>query len=652
LKNPFNGKGFVAKTIQFNSYQQKVVDFRQGYGVVVAAPGSGKTAVIVARIKALLAEGVPPHEILSMTFTASGAKEMLSRAGLKDLEIKRNGLRHKLFTTFHSWALAFIKEEAKALPFKVHLDWHGQPAPLCLPLDAARTLAQICKRIPNVEWKDASSYISLMKRRGLSPTAAMQKVEHDKERGYALAYRKYDEALRQKGLLDFDSIVIEASQLLKRRADIRERWQYRWVQVDESQDTDLQQLSCVQALTEQHGNCLFVGDPNQNMYSWRGSTDNLTGVLEQTFPTIVEFPLSVNYRSTQKIVDYCKEIAPIRNQTIELLTTPHAGGAEPEFHLYNMEEEEATAIINSCSDPSSTAILTRTNRQLAVFEDVLTSRNIRYRLLSGAGFWVQNEVKDAVAILGSVVIPSDGNILRMLTARCDVTKYLRKTDSRDHPSTVSMLKKFQECNPDLETGQPVLLHRLLPRFACGESGQEEIIHNIGYILRDLRQETSAMSGGAAMQRIVDRFGLLSFYDVAAEDDEDRKNFDNDPRDNIQKLLEYAGRYNTLSKYHEYTQRARKATLARTKCLTLSTVHSSKGLEWNSVFLAGVNDQMFPHYRGDPDEERRIYFVGCSRAAQRLSVSANGIPSEFIREKLAPEPTASIPDPWEGFRLQA
>jgi superfamily I DNA/RNA helicase len=283
---------------------------------------------------------------------------------------------------------------------------------------------------------------------------------------------------------------------------------------------------------------------------------------------------------------------------------------------------------------------------------VLTSRNIRYRLLSGAGFWVQNEVKDAVAILGSVVIPSDGNILRMLTARCDVTKYLRKTDSRDHPSTVSMLKKFQECNPDLETGQPVLLHRLLPRFACGESGQEEIIHNIGYILRDLRQETSAMSGGAAMQRIVDRFGLLSFYDVAAEDDEDRKNFDNDPRDNIQKLLEYAGRYNTLSKYHEYTQRARKATLARTKCLTLSTVHSSKGLEWNSVFLAGVNDQMFPHYRGDPDEERRIYFVGCSRAAQRLSVSANGIPSEFIREKLAPEPTASIPDPWEGFRLQA
>ena len=134
--------------MDYNPYQQAVIRFRQGAGVCVAAPGSGKTAVIVARIKALLAEGIRPEAILSTTFTSEGAKEMVKRAGLKT--------KHKLFRTFHSWALEFIKREAAALPFRVHTDYHGQPAPLCLPREAARTLAQIVRRIPSIDWKDAA----------------------------------------------------------------------------------------------------------------------------------------------------------------------------------------------------------------------------------------------------------------------------------------------------------------------------------------------------------------------------------------------------------------------------------------------------------------------------------------------------------------
>jgi superfamily I DNA/RNA helicase len=642
--------------IKFNAYQQAVVSFRHGYAVVMAAPGSGKTAVIVGRIKQLLAEGARPDEILSLTFTKEGAKEMAARAGLKDADHKRDGIKHELFSTFHSWALRFIKAEANALPFKVHRDWHDQPAPLCLPLEAAKTLAQICRRIPEIEWKDAGSYISRMKRYGLTPHEAYQNAENELEEGYCVAYEKYDEALRARGLMDFDSIIIETARLLEKRADVRARWQYRFVQVDEAQDTDSVQWRIIKAVTEKHNTALAVGDENQGMYSWRGSESNLTQYFTGIFPTAKVMPLPVNYRSTGAIVGYCKEIAPIQNETVTNLSTPNEAGTAPDFRLYVREDEEAKAVINSCTDLSNTAILARTNRQLAAFEDECGQRNLRYKLLGKSGFWSQHEVKDTVAILGSVAMPSDNNVLRMLTARCDATKYLRKNDTRDADSTITLLKKFQERNPDGATGEKILLHRLMPRFYSGDHSQDEIIQHIGRMIHELRAQCQALPGKAAMQRVVESFGLLSFYDVSTdEDEEDKKNFDNDPRENILKLIEYADRYGTLEKVYDYTQRARRATLARTNCLILSTIHQSKGKEWGTVFVVGVNEGVLPHKKGEPEEEKRIYFVACSRAAKRLQVSASGIPSELIKDKLPKaednKPAPVELDPWAGFQLQ-
>jgi len=281
----------MSNPIKFNPHQQRVIDFRRGFAVAMAAPGSGKTAVVVARIRALLAEGVRPEEILSLTFTKEGAREMTERAGLKKLDVK-------LFSTFHSWALRFIREEADALPFRVRRDWHNLPNPLCLPLEAARTLAQIVRKIPGIDWKDAAGYISLMKRRGISPHEAAEQAEHDKEELYAIAYRKYEDALRDRGMMDFDSIVIETAKMLERRKDITERHQFRFIQVDEAQDTDAVQWRVVKMLSAKHGNVLAVGDENQGMYSWRGSESNLTAYFCGIWPEATVMPLPVNYRST------------------------------------------------------------------------------------------------------------------------------------------------------------------------------------------------------------------------------------------------------------------------------------------------------------------------------------------------------------------
>lgn len=641
--------------INFNTYQQAVVSFRKGYAVVMAAPGSGKTAVVVARIKQLLSEGVRPENILSTTFTKEGSKEMGARAGLKDAEYKRNGIKHNLFTTFHSWALSFIKQEAGALPFRVHMDWHGNPAPLCLPQDAAKTLIQIVRRLPHVEWKDAQSFISNCKRRGISPAKATVEAKDEIEETFCLAYKKYDEALAAKGVLDFDSIVIESAKLLERRQDVRERHQYAFLQVDEAQDTDSVQWRIVKAITEQHGNALAVGDENQGMYSWRGSESNLQKYFTQIFPTASILPLPINYRSTGSIVNYCREIAPIQNETVTNLSTPNELGTAPEFKLFARDDEEAKAVINGCTDMGNTAILARTNRQLMAFEDECGQRNLRYKLLGKSGFWTQSEVKDTVALLACVAVPSDNNVLRMMTVRCEATKYLRKHDTREIDSTITLLKKYQARYTDSATGKPVLLHKLMTQFYTGDGSQDDVVHQLGRHIHDLRAECNGLAGKLAVQRIVERFGLLSFYDVTDEDEDDKKNFDNDPRENINKLIENSARYDTLEKVYDYTQRARRATLARTNCLILSTIHQAKGKEWNNVFVAGVNEGVLPHKKGELEEEKRIYFVACSRAALRLTVSASGVPSELIKDKFPKDDANNViiaqVNPWAGFQLQ-
>ena len=507
-----------------------------------------------------------------------------------------------------------------------------------------------------------------MKRMGISPSEAYHYAETENDEQCVIAYGKYEDALRGKGLLDFDSIVIESAKLLENRPDVRARWQFRQIQIDEAQDTDSVQWRIIKALTEQHGSALGVGDENQGMYSWRGSESYLADYFVSLFPSAVVLPLPINYRSTGSIVEYCKKIAPIQNETITKLSTPNEPGEPVQFKLYPREDEEAKVVIERaqflvqfCPTESrdshgkiSIAVLARTNRQLAAFEDAATTQNVPYKLLGKSGFWSQPEVKDTIAILGAVAVPSDNNVLRMLTARCDATKFLRKQATREHPSTIDELKKFQQYNPDPATGEPTKLHKLLARFSGSNSGQDDAIRGIGNLIAGLRQECSTLHGKAAMNRLVERFGLLSHYDVATEDDDDKKSFDNDPRENILKLLEYSGRYNNLASFYDYTQRVRKANLARTNCLIFSTIHQAKGKEWASVFVTGVNEGMLPHKKGDIEEEKRIYLVACSRARKRLFVSASGIPSELIKDlvgKPEEQPKKLELDTYGGFQLQ-
>ena len=246
-----------------------------------------------------------------------------------------------------------------------------------------------------------------------------------------------------------------------------------------------------------------------------------------------------------------------------------------------------------------------------------------------------------LAIAGSVVMPTDHNVLRMFSARCEATKFLRKSDTSDALGIPSLLKNAQANAVDGS------ISSLLTRFNCSDANQNDTVRGIGHMLSSLRAEVRSLDGTAGMQRIIDRFGVLASYE---EDDDKDENIDNDPRDNIMKLVDYAGKRGGVKQFFDWAMKVQRALRARTNCLTLSTIHQSKGKEWKYVNVVGVNVDVLPHVKGDPLEEQRIFFVACSRAAERLSVSANGVASVFIRHKLPEVEDGATLDPWDGYEL--
>jgi DNA helicase-2/ATP-dependent DNA helicase PcrA len=586
----------------------------------VAAPGSGKTAVITSRIKALLREGFLPSEIFATTFTREGSEEMAARIGQKT---------ERLIYTFHAWALHFIKKELHSFAFEL------RPWPMS-PLEQARILSGLC-RASKKKWKDAANFISLMKRRGVTPEESFKYIEKDDDEVFCSVYARYEQVMYAEGALDFDSMVIETARLLERRADVRERNQYRQVMVDEAQDTDSIQWRIVKAISEAHGNVLAVGDENQGMYSFRGSESNLTEYFLNLFPGATVYPLPVNYRSTKAIVEYCKGIAPIQNETVTQLSTPNDQGVDPVFKLFSHEDEEAKQVLNMCVDPRNTAILARTNRQIAPFERECAERGLKYKLLGKSGFWGQQEVKDLIAIIGACSMPSDNNIKGMLGARSEVTRFLKKGPGGAVDSLIRQQGGSVGHMP---------LSKLLIQATTGDHRQDDILRDVAHACRAVRQMPTAT---AAVETMDERFGITRSYD---EVDNESK-VDNDPRENIKKVKEYALRYRTIGDFYDWIQRLLKAKKYAKDCLTLSTIHQSKGKEWDNVFVVGVNSDVLPHIRGEETEERRIYFVACSRAAKRLQVSANGIASILIRDRVQRVDAADIAtvDPWEGWALQ-
>lgn len=579
-----------------NAEQQAAVDSREGAWCGLAGPGAGKTTVLVARHKALLDAGFRPEDILSLTYTKEAAKEMTKRAGFSsDL---------KVFRTFHSFCLALIIREAAQLPFTISAN------PLPTPGQQRKLLGMLTRKY-GCDFRGLASYISEKKRANVSPEQAIGMSDGDES--YALAYQEYEGKCRKEGWLDFDSIMMESVRLLEQNADVRDRNQFRWIQVDEAQDTDDIQRRLVQLISEKHGNVFFIGDPSQSLYEWRGAAPTNMLDFPEHFPGGQFLYLGRNYRSTRSIVDFCKEIAPIKGGLTDRLCTENEQGAPPSFIQYGSDLEEADKTLAAIRIPERSAILARTNRQLASFENMCIEGGIRYKLLGKSGFWQQDEVRNLVAFADFLKFPADSAFTRILRTPYPFTRFIQKQE------LLTALVNERESR-----GDGSLLYYLLDKIFLHREQQREAVSRFQHTLRALQAECRGVSVENAMNTVVNRTDILNYYG----DEEESDAVDNSAVDNVNEVVRIARRFSTLEDFTRHAHRAIGASRNR-KGLTLSTIHQAKGKEWDSVNVVGVSDGLLPHKNGTPEEEARIFFVACSRAAKRLQISFVGKASPFI-----------------------
>jgi superfamily I DNA/RNA helicase len=509
--------------MNLNAEQEQAANSIDGVFVVIAGPGSGKTTTLIERYMRMLIRGIKQRDILNLTFTNAAASEMVKRVGLTNAE--------SVFRTFHSFAIEILKKEREHLPFKLC------DTVIPIGMEDYKLLFDLIKAYPELKnYRALRNQISEWKRNNVQPEEAIKKTEQNKNLEYyqACAYYEYEHRCRQEGWLDFDSLMREAVNLLEDNEEVRNRWKRKYISVDECQDTDTVQFRLLQLVFD--GNIFAVGDENQLIYEWRSAqAGNLTN-FGKKFPGAKLLFMGQNFRSTQKLVSFFKDILPEDNGIASRMMTENDHGIEPTITRYRDDQEEAVQTLRKIADPVNTAVIARTNRQLFLFQRICISRGIKYKILGKKDFFEENEVK----------------------------------------KLLNLAKESRDMRPANEVLSDLIMK-----------------HNLLHIYR---------GSGNPM--------------------------DSDPAENLNSIVKMAAGKGTIP---EFLDRLRRLTHARksAKGLTLSTVHQAKGREFDHVYVVGCSQGKMPHKEGEIGEERRIFFVACSRAAKTLNISFYGNASEFL-----------------------
>src|SRR6266566_285989 len=350
----------------------------EGIYVVVAGPGSGKTATLLQRHVNMLLHGIQQKDTLNLTFTHEAAEEMVKRIGFMDAA--------SIFRTFHSYSLELLRKERAFLPFKVTddvLPFSGEDYQLLF--DLVKTYRAGVK-----SFRTLKEHIEAWKCSDVSPERAIDE-SLGLERYYGMAYRNYERRCREQGWLDFDSLMRETVSLLESNDDVRKRWQKEYIAVDECQDTNVLQFRLLQLLFKK--NIFVVGDENQLVYEWRNAQAGNLSNFERHFPGAIKLFLGQNYRSTGAIVEFLLRILPVDNGLSSHMMTTNPYGVQPEIIRYEDELEEAHQTLTKITEPGKTAILARTNRQLFTYQKILALEGKKYHILGKKDFWQQNEVQ-------------------------------------------------------------------------------------------------------------------------------------------------------------------------------------------------------------------------------------------------------------------
>ncbi|HXR55123.1 MAG TPA: DNA helicase PcrA, partial [Acidimicrobiales bacterium] len=618
-----------------NPAQREAVAHEHGPLLIVAGAGSGKTRVLTHRIAWLIIEkGVSPFEILAITFTNKAAEEMKTRVAALVGPVAQK----MWVSTFHSACVRILRREAVRLGFRSSFTIYDEADAVRLTGYVLRDLNLDSKRFPP---RSIHGTISTAKNELIDPGLYADRASNIFERRVAEVYAEYQRRLLAASAMDFDDLLSNTVALFRHHPDVLDSYRHRFkhVLVDEYQDTNRAQNELVLMLGQTHHNVAVVGDSDQSFYRFRGADIRNILEFEEAFPDATIVILEQNYRSTQTILDAANSvIANNLRRKPKALWTDAGRGAPITRYVAESEHDEASFVAHEIGRLhdldklawSDIAVFYRTNAQSRAVEEELVRRSIPYRVIGGTRFYDRREIKDVLAYLRAVANPTDEVSLKRIV---NVPKRgVGDTSvSRVDGWATSRAMAFADALADAEgagvTGRALSGIRVLVSF-----------------LVDLRAEREAGAGpGHLLERILDETGYRA--ELEAEDSIESAG----RLENLDELIGAAREYADVDTFLEDVSLVADSDDLDEASgqVVLMTLHTAKGLEFPAVFVVGMEEGVFPHLRAlsDPDEleeERRLAYVGITRAKQRLYLTnawsrtlwgstQYNPPSRFLRE---------------------
>ena len=629
-----------------NPQQRLAAETIKGPVLILAGAGTGKTRVITFRIAHMVARGIAPGNILGVTFTNKAAREMQERVRKLLPKTKNDRDNRPTICTFHSLCVRILRQHIEKLGYKRNF----------VIYDESEQLAAVKKILSGISAKgekvDAGAVLRMLSKfKNGGERSAIFGDENVRALAQHIA-KRYESALHACNAVDFDDLILLTLRLFREHPDALQacREKYRYVMVDEYQDTNASQFELVHALTKEHRNFCVVGDDDQSIYGWRGAEIANLLDLEKHFPEVKIVKLEQNYRSTTTILNAANAI--IKNNLRrrgKSLWSSNGTGAKILLQTYTNDEDEAREVVSQIEFKrlahripwQDCAILFRTNQQSRPLETALRAAGVRYHLIGGQSFFDRREVKDFVAYLKTFLNPHDDiSLLRIANVPArglsDVTmeRLLGASHEREcsvyaamkNPLvTMSLLtntrKSVEAFVEFIERTQAQLVQQASELRL--QTWAENFLNEAGYLaeLKRLEKDPEVAEG-----RIRNLRDLMAMMDGEG----------NAPTERLENFLENVTLDSDRAEDKENTSDA----------ATLITMHSCKGLEFPHVFIVGLEDGLLPHSRskveGTLDEERRLFYVGVTRAMQTLSISHCGgrkkygqllpcQPSPFLKE---------------------
>jgi DNA helicase-2/ATP-dependent DNA helicase PcrA len=636
---------------QLNEQQREAVLATEGPLLILAGAGSGKTRVIAHRIAHLIAEkNVPSWNILAVTFTNKAAEEMRLRVQRLLHERERSSL--PLVSTFHSLCVRILRQDIEKLN-----DKYTRTFTIYDQDDSLRLIKQAIKELGYDEkylgTRATQSAISSAKNRGEDTEAFAARAEYVDERRAAMArvYKMYEDRLHANNALDFDDLLIKTVRLLRDVAEVREKYnnKFRYILVDEYQDTNSLQFALISHLTEKSQNIAVVGDEDQSIYKWRGADISNILNFEKHFPNTKTIRLEQNYRSTQTILDVAGAVVKnnLQRKGKNLWTSNPKGGRVGYYQALDAEAEArwvAGKILEHRRDEFDlrAAVLYRTNSQSRVFEEAMRRTGLQYNIIGGFSFYERMEVRDVIAYLKLALNPNDTIALQRVInspPRGIGKQTLDEIERRAKELELSSwdtIAKIVEKPENLGSRAVSALRRF-----------RKIVNRLGQMAGTIdSDEPATLPTDAPVSDVVRAAIIDTGYEASlrAENTDEAEG----RLENLQELVNAAVDYDEqgLEGLREFIDHSALVSdqdqYKRDAPVTLMTVHSAKGLEFPLVFIVGLEDGLFPHSRSatDPaelEEERRLAYVAMTRAERFLYVT-HAMKRRVYGEELASEPS--------------